>query len=137
MGKQNRSAREMHEAPCSWDDCEEIARVPFIPDGIRPVYCALHRNPDSRMYTAICWECDEEFQVKFKPNPNRPIYCPQCYQNKQVEAADKADQRWKDEQLQNRNKYTGHYAQELNDHRRMIKRAKRESGKPSRPGDDR
>jgi len=29
--------RQFHDATCS--DCGTMCRVPFVPDGVRPVYC--------------------------------------------------------------------------------------------------
>ena len=37
-GQGNRQNRQMFEATC--DDCGQIARVPFQPDGTKPVYCS-------------------------------------------------------------------------------------------------
>ncbi len=39
--------REMHEAVCS--ECKNMTKVPFKPDGIRPIYCRdCYRKRKSR-----------------------------------------------------------------------------------------
>jgi len=37
-GPDSRSSRELHEVVCS--NCGQMAQVPFVPNGSRPVYCS-------------------------------------------------------------------------------------------------
>lgn len=82
-------ARPMHETTCS--NCGNVAQVPFVPSGDRPVYCkdcfrqmrgngGGNRGGGNRqMYDATCAECGQPTQVPFQPTEGRPVYCREHY----------------------------------------------------------
>lgn len=83
----------MHKATCA--ECGKHCRVPFKPNGSRPIYCSDcfedHSSSDRsymrddkierKMYNATCDKCGQECKLPFKPSNNKPVYCSRCFEN--------------------------------------------------------